>query len=246
MNRACALALMVVFLFINDESAFASQIQAGLITPADLPGWVCGHGKKVPLEIHARVSCDSARFQGCSECDRALVVMNRSASTILVKVALEGPGFTLDQAGAYSMGCLTSPPGHRGASAFCPDRLPPGGACFEHMRFCPEHSGVSRGHLGITIEDSGKSQTANAALVGTAIYNAEQLAAENVRIRHLAELMKLPNVHGVVLAYSDHRLVINIQVNNEHDIKEARKKAPRELEGYKIEVTTYSPVDYAL
>ena len=67
-----------------------------------------------------------------------------------------------------------------------------------------------------------------------------------MRVRHLAELMKVPNVRGVVLDDSDHRLVIEVQVSSDRDIGQVRKKVPLQLEGYRTEITTYMPVDYAL
>jgi hypothetical protein len=90
------LLLILGFLFLGNRSVFASGIQAGLVKTVDLPAWVCG--KKVAVEDRARVSCGTARFHGCSDCDHTVAVMDNSPATIRINVELGGRGFTNEHA----------------------------------------------------------------------------------------------------------------------------------------------------
>ncbi|MGH7841040.1 MAG: hypothetical protein ACREQT_05895, partial [Candidatus Binataceae bacterium] len=77
--------------------------------------------------------------------------------------------------------------------------------------------------------------------------------AEDVRKRHLAELMAIPKVHRISLDQSDDQILIDVEVEQNadgsktpDDIEEVRRQVPPTIEGYEVEVTEYVPVEYAL
>jgi hypothetical protein len=240
----------------SDAEPPPSSVRFGVLNDADFKKWKCGY--TIPTEGLAKEhSCGNAKFHDCSSCG-TLVVSNYSGVSIDVEWESDGPGFQqsgdeLESEESYD--CNGKPRSCRDpnwrfgwrARTRC-ESLRPGDRCYEEIAFCPEQSGLSRGHLKVTshgpahVDGRSESLWENTRtqvfdLVGTASYPRALEAAERVRKRHADELMKIPNVDRVDLQQVDRHILIDVQTKG--DIDKVRKAVPPSLEGYKVEVTKF-------
>src|SRR5271154_4139505 len=66
--------------------------------------------------------------------------------------------------------------------------------------------------------------------------NADIQAAEAVRHRHLADLMKIPDVVGVAIDLADSQIAFNVEVDKKENVAEVERSVPTKIEGYDVEV----------
>jgi hypothetical protein len=231
-------------------------LRFGLVKNSDFEKWKCSDS--IPSEGLAKGhSCGKAKFHDCSSCG-TLVVSNYSGVSIDAELESDPPGIFQSGGGteAENYYCNGKPrscrdPDRRwswGAADSCESVAPEGGRCYETIAFCPEQSGVTRGHLKVTIRSPARvdgrskslwenTRTQVFDLVGTASYPPALEAAERVRKRHADELMKIPNVDRVDLQQAGRDILIDVQTKG--DIDKVRKAMPPSLEGYKVEVTQF-------
>jgi hypothetical protein len=101
-------------------------------------------------------------------------------------------------------------------------------------------SGTIRGQAKVIATAYGRPpQTTTFDLIGEAIYSPELQAADEVRRRHLEELMKIPHVAKVDLDPRDHDIFINVEVEEDASLDKVRSVLPPKIEGYEVEVTRY-------
>jgi hypothetical protein len=231
-------------------------LQFGLLNDSDFEKWKCSD--TIPSEGLAKGhSCGNAKFHDCSSCG-TLVVSNYSGVSIDVELESDGPGFQQSGGGLEAeenYDCNGKPRSCRDpnwrfgwrARTGC-ESLGQGDRCYEEIAFCPEQSGVARGHLKVTSHSPARvdgrseslwenTQTHAFDLVGTASYPPALEAAERVRKRHADELMKIPNVDRVDLQQAGRDILIDVQTKG--DIDKVRRAVPPSLEGYKVEVTQF-------
>ena len=231
-------------------------VRFGVVNNSDFKKWKCSD--TIPSKGLAKGhSCGNAKFHECSSCG-TLVVSNSTGVSIDVELESDGPGFQqsgdeLESEESYD--CNGKPRSCRDpnwrfgwrARTRC-ESLGPGDRCYEEIAFCPEQSGVARGHLKVTSHSparvDGRSEslwentrTQVFDLVGTASYPPALEAAERVRKRHADELMKIPNVDRVDLQQTGLAILIDVQTKG--DIDKVRNAVPPSLEGYKVEVTQF-------
>ena len=240
----------------SDAEPPPGGVRFGVLNDSDFEKWKCSD--TIPSKGLAKGhSCGNAKFHDCSSCG-TLVVSNPTGVSIDVELESDGPGFQqlADGLEGHNYDCNGKPrscrdPGWRydwGAVTPCDSLGPEGGRCYEEIGFCPEQSGVTRGHLKVTIHSParvngrskspwGNTRTQVFDLAGTASYPPALEAADRVRRRHADELMKIPNVDRVDLQQAGRHILIDVQTKG--DIDKVRKAVPPSLEGYKVEVTQF-------
>jgi hypothetical protein len=67
-------------------------------------------------------------------------------------------------------------------------------------------------------------------------YDSETQAAEDVRQRHLPEMLKIPHVVNMGIEFKDSEILFNIQVDKEKNVPQVERMAPSKIEGYDVEV----------
>jgi hypothetical protein len=232
-------------------------LRFGLLNDSDFKKWKCSD--TIPSKGLAKGhSCGNAKFHDCSSCG-TLVVSNYTGVSIDVELESDGPGFQQSGDGLEAEEnyyCNGKPSSCRDpnwrfgwrARTRCKSLGPEGDRCYEEIAFCPEQSGVARGHLKVTSHSPARvdgrseslwenTQTQVFDLVGTASYPPALEAAERVRKRHADELKKIPNVDRVDLQQAGREILIDVQTKGEID--KVRKAVPPSLEGYKVEVTQF-------
>jgi hypothetical protein len=199
----------------SDSEPPPRSVRFGVLNDADFEKWKCGDA--IPTEGLAKEhSCGNARFHDCSSCG-TLVVSNYTGVSIDVELESDGPGFQqlADGLEGHNYYCNGKPrscgdPGWRfdwGAGTPCESLGPGGDRCYEEIAFCPEQSGVTRGHLKVTIRSPARvdrrskslwenTRTQVFDLVGTASYPPALEAAERVRRRHADELRRFRTSTG--------------------------------------------------
>ncbi|MGH7001066.1 MAG: hypothetical protein ACREEA_06120 [Stellaceae bacterium] len=253
MTRAKSIALVALCfcLTMHTAAVFAGTVQVGLANDSEFSAWMCG-GSMPPDMTQNQSSCGIAKFKKCSSC-RTIVIQNESADVVNPEIEVTGPGFDHSDAGLLMEACSAGS-GEKGGSAenSCYN-LAPGHRCFASINFCPEQSGISQGRVKVTVGKGSEASVAIFPVVGEADYSPELQAAEDVRKRHLAELMAIPKVHRISLDQSDDQILIDVEVEQNadgsktpDDIEEVRRQVPPTIEGYEVEVTEYVPVEYAL
>lgn len=90
----------------------------------------------------------------------------------------------------------------------------------------------------LTVQKVGSNCTASAEEVAQASGLAQATqAAEAVRKRHLAELMKIPHVTGVAIGSGPYgETVLQVEVDKPENVPEVERQAPSKLEGYNVDV----------
>ncbi len=61
-------------------------------------------------------------------------------------------------------------------------------------------------------------------------------AAEDVRQRHLPDLLKIPHVVNMGIEFRDSQILFNIQVDKEANVPQVERVVPSKIEGYDVEV----------
>jgi len=65
---------------------------------------------------------------------------------------------------------------------------------------------------------------------------ADVRAAEDVRHRHLPDLMKTPHVVGVAIDLAGPQLAFDVEVDKQANVAEVERSVPTKIEGYNVEV----------
>ncbi len=125
----------------------------------------------------------------------------------------------------------------------CGDSLQPGKSCTLPIEFCPEQSGESHGEVRVTAASgSDQSHLEVFNLAGSGDYTPELAAADEARRSQLDVLMKILYVKKVELDTTSNDIAINVEVTEDDKIDQVRRLVPPKIEGYRTEVTTYSPI----
>jgi len=82
----------------------------------------------------------------------------------------------------------------------------------------------------------GSCQTPAEDIAQNESQNADIQAAEAVRHRHLADLMKIPDVVGVAIDLADSQIAFNVEVDKKENVAEVERSVPTKIEGYDVEV----------
>jgi hypothetical protein len=65
---------------------------------------------------------------------------------------------------------------------------------------------------------------------------AEAQSIEDVRQRHLPEMLKIPHVVNMGIEFKDSETMFNIQVDKEANVPQVERMAPSKIEGYDVVV----------
>jgi hypothetical protein len=254
MKITSRLALASTLLLILSAPLNAGTVRVDIFTGSfEGPGfrkWYCDQSMP-PRKLPSVFRCESARFQQCGSCN-TVVVQNNSGVSAKVEFEFDGAGFSEDHFPGAGIAAGPACESSDGAAArpfsytFDCDLLAPGETCKQLIQFCPDRAATSRGRFKVIATANGKSQTTTADLIGDALYCPELQAADEARLRHLDELMKIPHVAKVDLDPKGHDIFINLEVEQDASRDKVRRAAPPKIEGYAVEVTTYIPVGWAL
>jgi hypothetical protein len=239
MRITSILALAATLLLMLAAPLKAGTVNVGIFNSSEYDKWLCDPSM-LPPQPRAESRCGSAKFQECSESCDTVGVTNNSNTTVDVKVEFSGTGFSEEDTSGFGfMGSCDDINGeqHGFSKPDSCDHLLPGKHCAALIRFCPQQSGISRGHVKVTLTGSGKPRTTTFNLVGDANYTPELQAADEARRRHLDELMKIPHVETVTLDPKDDDIFIDVQVDDDGSVDGVRRAAPPKIEGYDVEVT---------
>ena len=245
------LLLSLALLIVQVTPVNAGTVHVGLLRDSDSNKFECDGS--IPVENpNSDSRCESAKFGKCSSCN-SVAVTNNSEAPIDVEITLSGAGFSEAHGGGafYSFDTAEcdgpNGPEERHFSGPNPcGHLLPGKSCSNDLEFCPEQSGASHGQVKVTVRGAGAPQTTTLGLIGSANYSPELQAADEARRRHLAELMKIPHVVKVELDPKGDDIFMNVEVEQGKSLDRVRRAAPPKVEGYDVEVTTYTDVFYAL
>jgi hypothetical protein len=61
-------------------------------------------------------------------------------------------------------------------------------------------------------------------------------AAEDVRQRHLPEMLKIPHVVNMGIEFKDSEIIFNVQVDKEANVPQVERMVPSKIEGYDVVV----------
>jgi len=205
-----------------------------------------------PAEVPTgETACEPAKFRESSACGY-LVISNHSAQAITVSFKTSSDKFWTGWSGAFAVAAPPNVPLPCSEMNFR-DYLKPGQRCFEQLRFWPWNGDVSHGTIQVLVKSGTDSVSSDFKFKGTSDYPPELQAAEVVRQRHEAELMKLPHVASVELDNDDKDAIkIAVKVSDtdgvkiKHDIEAVRRQVPPEIEGYQTEVTQFADHGYLL
>ncbi|HUY27420.1 MAG TPA: hypothetical protein VMV27_08375 [Candidatus Binataceae bacterium] len=231
---------------ISPGIAAGGSVQTGMLSSSNSINWACGEDAHLSAP-NSETSCGSAKFGKCSDCDD-LAIRNQSGSPVKLHIKIIGSGFAQPCAGggAYGYGyekCASGTSIRVGDGNPCGDSLKPGQSCRQSIEFCPAQAGESHGEVRVSVTTgSGSPHLQVFKLVGSGDYPPELAAADQARRSQLDELMKIPYVAKVELDTENDDLAINVEVTEDDKIEQVRRLVPPKIEGYRTEVTTYSPV----
>ena len=89
-------------------------------------------------------------------------------------------------------------------------------------RYCPSYATT------LVAQNSSQSTDTQAA--------KDTQAAEAVRHRHLADLMKTPHVVGVAIDLAGPQIAFDVEVDQQANVAEVERSVPSKIEGYDVEV----------
>jgi|SRR5277367_760705 len=89
-------------------------------------------------------------------------------------------------------------------------------------RYCPSCAAT------LVAQNSSQSTDTEAA--------KETQAAEDVRRRHLPEMLKIPHVVNIGIEFKDSETIFNIQVDKEANVPQVERMVPSKIEGYDVVV----------
>jgi hypothetical protein len=246
--RPAVTTLLVAVVLLCCSAASTTSIEVGYVDDAGLDRWLAGGAAEVPT---GETACEPAKFRESSACGY-VVISNHSAQAITVSFKTGSDKFWTGWPGAFGVGAPPNVPRPCSAMNFR-DYLQPGQSCFEQVRFWPWNGDVSHGTIQVIVKTAAGSVSTDFKFKGTSDYPPELQAAEVVRQRHEAELMKLPHVASVELDNDDKDAIkIDVKVSDtdgikiEHDIEAVRGQVPPQIEGYQTEVTQFADHAYAL
>ena len=90
-------------------------------------------------------------------------------------------------------------------------------------RYRPSHA------ASLVAQNSSRSADTQAAETDTQ-------AAEDVRQRHLPEMLKIPHVVNMGIELKESEIVFDVQVDKEENVPQVERMAPPKIEGYDVEV----------
>jgi hypothetical protein len=90
-------------------------------------------------------------------------------------------------------------------------------------RYCPS--------CAATLVAQNSSQSAD-----TEAAKAEAQSMEDVRQRHLLEMLKIPHVVNMGIELRDSEVSFDVQVDKEENVPQVEPMVPSEIEGYDVEV----------
>ncbi len=91
--------------------------------------------------------------------------------------------------------------------------------------------------LACLLSSLGWTQTAepdNAENLSQAAAEAQSM--EDVRQRHLPDLLKIPHVVNMGIELKGSETIFNVQVDKEENVPQVERMVPSEIEGYDVEV----------
>jgi hypothetical protein len=239
--------LLVAVVLLCCTAASTTSIEVGYVDDAALDRWLVGGPAEVPT---GETDCKPAKFHESSTCGN-LVVSNHSAQAITVSFATGSDKFWTGLPGAFGFGAPPNVPLPCSAMNVR-GYLRPGQSCFEQVRFWPWNGDVSHGTIQVIVKTATGSVSTDFKFKGTSDYPPEMQAAEAVRQRHEAELMKLSHVASVELDNDDQDAIkIDVKVSDtdgikiKHDIEAVHSQVPPRIEGYQTEVTQFGFHAYA-
>jgi hypothetical protein len=65
---------------------------------------------------------------------------------------------------------------------------------------------------------------------------AETQTVEDVRQRHLPDMLKIPHVVNMGIELNDSQTIFNVQADKEEDVPQVERMTPSKIEGYDVEV----------
>lgn len=186
------------------------------------------------------------------------MISNHSDEVVTPDIEVGGLGFRGEGVASISpvtlmgMACQAGPGRKGGFATNSCYNLAPGQNCVTSIEFCPEQAGTTEAQLKVTAGTGAAVKIKSFALIGKADYTPALIAADEVRKRHLAELLKIPKVPWVALAQSHGKILIDVQVEQNDDggktpddVKQVQRQVPNKIEGYDVEVTEFIPIAYA-
>lgn len=240
--------LLVAVVLLCCTAASTTSIEVGYVDDAGLDRWRAGGPAKVPT---GETACEPAKFRESSACGY-LVISNHSAQAITLSFKTSSDKFWTGLPGAFGFGAPPNVPLPCSAMNVR-GYLQPGKSCFEQVLFWPWNGDVSHGTIQVIVKSGTGFVSTDFKFKGTSAYPPELQAAEVVRQRHEAELMKLPHVTSVELDNDDKGAIkIDVKVSDtdgiriKHDIEAIRSQVPQQIEGYQTEVTQYAYHGYFL
>ena len=213
--------------------AIAGSVQIGLVNGLELEKWECGG--PVPGQSRTKARCENAKFDETSSCD-TVVVTNDSSEPVKVELRLSGPSFEEPPSRTYGVFSFGPQRCKQRSIANSCEKLDPGDSCYQGIDFWPRDSGTSQGRIEIRVTGSDQLLTKSFDLVATADYPPDLLAADQVRLHHLDELLRIPHVVRVSLDNANGDIVIRVEVADDDDIPKVERSVPPKLEGYRVEV----------
>jgi hypothetical protein len=240
--RPAVTKLLVAVVLLCCTAASATSIEVGYVDDAGLDRWLAGGPAEFPT---GETSCKPAKFGESSACGN-LVISNHSAQAITVSFTTASDKFWMGLPGAFGFGAPPNVPLPCSAMNVR-GYLRPGRSCYEQVRFWPYNGDVSHGTIQVIVKTATGSVSTDFKFKGTSDYQRELQAAEVVRQRHEAELMKLPHVTSVELDNDDKGAIkIDVKVSDtdgikiKHDIEAVRSQVPQQIEGYQTEVAQFA------
>ena len=252
--RGCALILL---LFLPAARASAGSVDVGLANRDEFDAWLC-NGVMPPEKSDQPSSCGSAKFNECSSCE-ALVITNHTDQVVTPEIQVRGLGFSgqgvasLSPVALMGMACEARAGRKGGFATNSCYNLGPEKNCVTNIEFCPQQAGTTEAELKVSVGTGSTRKVTTFKLIGKADYPPALVAADEVRRRHLAELLKIPKVHWVALDRAHGKILIDVLVEQNddgdktpQDIAKVRRKVPERIEGYEVEVTEFIPTAYGL
>lgn len=86
-------------------------------------------------------------------------------------------------------------------------------------------------NCAVTLVAQNSSQSAD-----TEAAKAEAESMEDVRQRHLPEMLKIPHVVNMGIELKDSEIIFNVQVDKEENVPQVERMVPSEIEGYDVDV----------
>lgn len=219
----------------------AGNVQIGFVNQAELDQWLAGG---LAEAVSHEGVCKPAKFNETSDCP-TVVISNHSSAPVEVKFSSTGEAFSTGSLGAAADFGYTSQVPRPCDTISVRGHLEPGERCYQSVSFWPRTGEIQHGEIRVIVKAGNQSSSTYLKIRGTSDYPPELQAAEEVRQRHQAELMKIPHVASVELDDRD-GIKINVTVKDDGELNAVRRLVPPRIEGYETEVTPYVIHGYGL